>query len=48
MGEIALGAERYPRVQLWSINDYFGGRRPDLPTPADPETGKPMQPSLLA
>ena len=48
MGEIALGADRYPRVQLWSIADHFDGRRPDLPALADPETGKPMQPSLLA
>ena len=23
MGEVTVGAERYPRVQLWSISDYF-------------------------
>ena len=48
MGDVTLGAERYPRVQLWSIDDFFAGRRPLLPALADPDTGKPMQPSLLA
>ncbi len=39
MGEVTVGAERYPRVQLWSISDYFEGRRPVLPSLADPWTG---------
>ncbi len=39
MGEVTVGAERYPRVQLWSIADYFEGRPPVLPSLADPWTG---------
>ncbi len=42
MGEVTVGAERYPRVQLWSIKDYFEGRRPELPSLADPWTGGEM------
>ena len=45
-GEIAVGAERYPRVQLWSIADFFEGRRPSLPTLADPYRGGAVQPAL--
>ena len=47
LGEVVVGAERYPRVQLWSIADHFAGRRPHLPALADPETGKPIAPRLL-
>ena len=42
MGEVTVGAERYPRVQLWSISDYFDGRPPVLPSLADPWTGGEM------
>ena len=42
MGEVTVGAERYPRVQLWSISDYFEGRPPVLPSLADPWTGGEM------
>ena len=45
-GEIVVGASRYPRVQVWSIADYFDGRTPQLPTLADPYTGKAVQPRL--
>ena len=45
-GEIAVGAERYPRVQLWSIADFFEGRKPSLPTLADPYRGGAVQPAL--
>ena len=45
-GDIQVGARRYPRVQLWSIQEYFERRFPELPTLADPFTGKPIQPSL--
>ena len=42
-----MGAGRYPRVQVWSIADYFDGRFPLLPTLADPYTGKPVEPRIL-
>ena len=45
-GEIIVGASSYPRVQVWSIADYFDGRTPQLPTLADPYTGKPVQSRL--
>jgi len=45
-GFLNLGASRYPRAQLWSIEDYFADRMPQLPALADPYTGKPFQGSL--
>ncbi|MDE2816316.1 MAG: DNA methyltransferase [Chloroflexota bacterium] len=46
-GHVAVGAERYPRVNLWSIQDHFDQRRPHVPPMLDPFTGKPMvQPGL--
>ena len=47
LGEVAVGAGRYPRAQLWSIADHFEGRAPSLPTLADPDTGRPIEPSLF-
>ncbi|MYB98513.1 MAG: site-specific DNA-methyltransferase [Gemmatimonadetes bacterium] len=41
-GTVTVGAEQYPRCQLWSIADYFDDRRPNLPTMTDPYTGKPL------
>lgn len=39
-GAYRIGAQEYPAVQLWSIQDYFDNRFPALPTMADPFTGK--------
>ena len=48
MGDIRIGANRYPRMQLWSIGDWFENRLPRTPPMADPYTGKPItQPDLL-
>lgn len=46
MGKVRVGASEFPRIQLWSIRDYFNGRLPVLPAMADPYTGKPMHPRL--
>ena len=46
-GEAAAGAGRYPRVQLWSIEELFEGRAPALPALADPHTGRAVQPRML-
>ncbi len=43
LGEIAVHATRYPRMQLWSIADYFDGRMPQLPPMTDPHTGNPLR-----
>ena len=43
LGEITVGASVYPRVQSWSIQDYFDGRLPQLPPMNDPYTGKPLR-----
>ena len=45
-GEVAVGAGRYPRVQLWSIADLFEGHRPNLPVLADPYRGGAVQSAL--
>ena len=43
LGEITVGASVYPRVQPWSVQDYFDGRLPQLPPMNDPYTGKPLR-----
>ena len=42
-GQITVGAQSYPRVQLWSIAEYFDDRMPSIPTMLDPNTGRPVQ-----
>ena len=46
-GHLQIGANRYPKAQLWSIADYFQDRLPILPPLADPYTGQPMQLDIL-
>ena len=46
-GTVTVAGYRYPRIQLWSIADYFAGRRPELPQMTNPYTGKPLQPTLV-
>ena len=41
-GWFELGADRYQRVQLWSVSEFFAGQSPRLPTLADPYTGEEM------
>ena len=48
MGEIAVGANRHPRAQLWSIEEYFDGVRPNLPALANPYTGRPIEPTIFS
>jgi len=37
----------FPRMQMWSIEDYFNQRPPRLPMMNDPYTGKSMIPQLF-
>ncbi len=47
MGTIQVGGMAYPRMQRWSMADYFNQLPPVLPLMADPYTGKPMQMRLV-
>ena len=46
-GKLTIGATDYPRLQLWSIQDYFDGMEPKLPAMRDPFTGKQIQKSIF-
>ena len=46
-GEIHVNGYQYPRMQLWSVGEYFEGRFPNLPLMNDPFTGKPIQLTLF-
>ena len=37
-GHIDMGAERFPTLQFWSIEEYFAGVMPALPTLAEPKS----------
>lgn len=45
-GQLTLGASVYPRAQLWSIEGFFAGTMPELPTMADPYTGRALPDEL--
>lgn len=47
-GDFTTGARRYPKVQIWSIADWFDRREPALPPLADPFTGKALQRDMHA
>jgi len=48
MGGISIEQEgSFPRVQLWSIEEYFDQRWPILPIMNDPYTGKPIPPQIF-
>ena len=32
-GMVQIGDREYEKIQLWSIEDWFAGRRPELPAP---------------
>ena len=36
-GTVEVFDRRYPRIQIWTMEDCFAGRRPDLPLPAGRE-----------
>ena len=43
LGTVSYGGQSaFPRVQLWSIEEYFDHRMPGLPIMADPYTGDPI------
>ncbi len=46
-GKIQVGISSYPRMQIWSIKDYFDDCLPRLPMMNDPYTGKAMLPQLF-
>ena len=42
-GKVFVDGYEYPRVQMWSIQDYFNNKLPRLPIMTDPYTGKIMR-----
>ena len=42
-GKIAIGAKQYPRLVMYSIQEHFDNRPPNLPTFAHPRTGEAYQ-----
>ena len=47
LGTIAVRGQSYPRLHLWSIDDYFNNRPCPLPPMTNPYTGKLMQQGLF-
>ncbi|MDE2863284.1 MAG: DNA methyltransferase, partial [Chloroflexota bacterium] len=43
MGSVRIDGTPYPRMQRWSMAEYFDGLPPKLPLMADPYSGKPLQ-----
>ena len=43
---VAFGSSEYPKVQLWSVSQWFDGVQPDLPALASPLTGQPISGAL--
>ena len=37
-GTVQIFDRQYPRIQMWTMEDCFAGRRPDLPLPAGGQT----------
>ncbi len=46
-GSLHQGVSTFPRLQLWSIEEYFEDRFPQLPILAHPYTGKALEGPLL-
>ncbi|MCY4009742.1 MAG: site-specific DNA-methyltransferase [Anaerolineaceae bacterium] len=46
-GSLQQGAAKFPRLQLWSIEEYYDARLPMLPTLAHPFTGRPLEGPLI-
>ena len=47
MGTVRVSGTSYPRMQRWSMAEYFDGLSPKLPLMADPYSGKPLQPRFI-
>ena len=47
LGTFTIGAQRYPRLQLWSIEELLDDREPHLPDMADPYTGERIRQAEL-
>ncbi len=47
LGTLGQGADSFPRLLLWSIEEYYDDRFPKLPTLAHPITGKALEGPLI-
>ena len=48
LGEVTVGGVAHPRAQLWSIEEYFQGVRPNLPSLTNPYTVRPIEPTIFS
>lgn len=47
LGKIKYNGSTYPKLQIWSIKEYFDGKNPDLPPMKNPWTGKEIGENLF-
>lgn len=47
MGKLKYNGSSYPKLQIWSIEEYFERKKPDLPTMKNPWTGKTIGENLF-
>ena len=47
-GSMEIGAKKYDRMTMWSVEEYFAGVEAKLPAMAHPRTGKPYQSDILS
>ena len=46
-GRVKVGTETFPKMQFWSIEEFFDNRPAKLPAMAEPESGKALQQGLI-
>ena len=47
IGKVSIQIVSYPKMQTWSIAEYFDEKLPKLPIMNDPYLGKSMLPQLF-
>jgi len=47
-GTLEVGGKKFKRLEMWSIEEFFDGREPNIPHLAHPRTGQPLQEEVLA
>ena len=47
LGKVQIGQHEYPKLQMYSVQEYFDDRLPSLPVMLNPYTGKPVHADLF-